>query len=367
MNGFAKGIFEEVRGRGIKVSTIYPAMTNSGIGNELNNFFGLVENYHTISQKEMLQISDVVKAIMFIVNSGNTCCTCELTLQPQKQAVTELTYFTDKRPVKAPSIPMDLSKKVALITGASKGIGRCIAERMASHGYDLALVARGRPALEETAEACRVHGVRVIVLPTDLTNVKALEDMVEETVKQLGNINVLINNAAINRRKSSLFAGGEIWDKIIDTNFRAAIQTSRAVLPYMAQNTNGTRAVIYISSSVVLLPGMAGVAPYFATKHAVNGFVGSFFEDIRHLGIKVSTICPGLVNTELGTKKGPVENPASSQLIQCTDCADAVDYVLNSSETCCPLSMMIHPQAASAVAIKKFREKLEEKFASSKL
>ena len=49
---------------------------------------------------------------MFIVNSGNTCCTCELTLQPQKQAVTELTYFTDKRPVKAPSIPMDLSKKV---------------------------------------------------------------------------------------------------------------------------------------------------------------------------------------------------------------------------------------------------------------
>merc|ERR1712115_92101 len=118
----------------------------------------------------------------------------------------------------------------------------------------------------------------------------------------------------------------------------------------------------YISSSVVLQPGLSGVAPYYATKHAVNGFVGGLFEDIRHLGVKVSTICPGLVNTELGTKKGPVE-----KLIQCSDCADAVDYVLASSPTCCPISMMIHPQAGVAFSLTNMRIRMEKKFADAKL
>jgi len=365
LNGFAKGVFEEIRGRGIKVSTIYPAMVNSGIGNQLHDCYG--DSYHSINPDEMLQVEDVVKGAMFIINAGDTCCTCELTLQPQKQAVIDLTRYTDKRPFPIPEPAIDRSKRVVLITGASKGIGRYIAERMASQGYDLALVARSKGPLEEVAADCRKHGVRVAVLPTDLTNMKAMEQTVKDCVSQLGNLNILINNAGVNRRRNTLTASGEVWDSIIDTNFRAAIQTTRTALPYIAQNEEGPRAVIYISSSVVLQPGLAGVAPYYATKHAVNGFVGGLFEDIRHLGIKVSTICPGLVNTELGTKKGPVENLPGHLLIQCSDCADAVDYVLASSPTCCPISMMIHPQAGVAISLIKMRKALEAKFADSKL
>lgn len=119
---------------------------------------------------------------------------------------------------------------------------------------------------------------------------------------------------------------------------------------------------------VVLQPGMAGVAPYYSTKHAVNGFIGGLFEDVRHLGIKVSTICPGLVNTELGTRQGPVAQYPPELLIQCSDCADAVEYVLDCSPTCCPVSMMIHPQAGVALSIASMRKYCEEQYiARSKL
>ena len=133
----------------MKVATIYPAMVNSGHGNQLNEAYG--DSYHSIRPEEMLQVEDVVKGAMFIINGGDTCCTCELVLQPQKQAVIDLTRYTDTRPFPIPEPAIDRSKKVALITGASKGIGKYIAERMASQGYDLALVARSVGPLEETA------------------------------------------------------------------------------------------------------------------------------------------------------------------------------------------------------------------------
>merc|ERR1712137_1016771 len=359
INGFAKSVFEEIRSRGVKVSNIYPAIVNSGVGNFIDGSLG---KYNTGTAQDRLQVTDIVEGAMFVINASNTCCTCELVLQPQKQPVLELTKFTDRRPFPIPEPAIDKSKKVCLITGASKGIGRVIAERMAQHGYDLALVARSAPQLEEVANDCKKYGVRTAVIPTDLKDIQALERCVKSCVEQLGNLNVLINNAGVNRRRSALTAASGVWDDIIDTNFRAAIQITRAALPYMAQNTDGPRAVMYISSSVVLQPGLAGVAPYYATKHAVNGFVGGLFEDVRHLGIKVSTICPGLVNTELGTKKGPVENYPPELLIQCSDCADAVDYVLNSSDTCCPISMMIHPQAGVSLAITSMRKYCEEQF-----
>lgn len=85
------------------------------------------------------------------------------------------------------------------------------------------------------------------------------------------------------------------------------------------------------------------------------------------MGVKVSTICPGLVNTDLGTKKGPVENLPGEKLIQCSDCADAVDYVLAASPTCCPISMMIHPQAGVAFSLTNMRIRMEEQFANAKL
>ena len=221
-------------------------MVNTDIGNQINSIYG--PEYHDIEGKDMLQISDVVDGIMFVINNGDTSCTCELTLQPQKQAVISLTQYVDKRPFKITQA-VNPAKKVALITGASKGIGRYIAGRMASHGYDLALVARSPGPLEELAEECRAFGVKVEVFPVDLTNMEAMEKAVSDCVTKLGNLNVLINNAGVNRRRNTLTAKGEFWDQIIDTNFRSAIQITRTALPYICQNKEGARAVIYISSS----------------------------------------------------------------------------------------------------------------------
>lgn len=186
---------------------------------------------------------------MFIINGSDTCCTCELVLQPQQQPIVELTKFVDKRPFPIPEPPIDKSRQVALITGASKGIGVVISERLAQRGYDLALVARSIQPLEETAALCRKYGGRVIVVPADLADINQLEAAVKTTVQQLGNIKVLVNNAGVNRRRSALSAASGVWDQIIDTNYRAALQITRACLPYMGQNDQGPLAVMYISSS----------------------------------------------------------------------------------------------------------------------
>ena len=227
--------------------------------------------------------------------------------------------------------------KAALITGATKGIGQAIAHRLAGEGYDLFLLGRDENALQAVNGECETRGVQSAFLAGDLLDESYVRKAVAVAVDKFGQIDVLINNAGMASRQAVQSADIETWRGVMDLNFTAVMVLCREVLPSMVEREQG--AVINISS----ISGRnthAGGAIYSASKHALNGFSGCMYEDVRDFGIKVSTIMPGFVDTALTGELGL----NAAHMIQPQDIADAVVYILGTSGTCCPTEIVIRPQ-----------------------
>src|SRR5947207_3341352 len=126
----------------------------------------------------------------------------------------------------------DLRGKVALVTGASRGIGRAVAEGLAAAGCHVGLVARTAADLQKTAARCERHGVRALVLPTDVTDRRALSQAVDACARELGGLNVLVNNAGISGHGPAGEADLDRWDAALDVNLRAAMHATRLALPH---------------------------------------------------------------------------------------------------------------------------------------
>ena len=228
-------------------------------------------------------------------------------------------------------------QKLAFITGATKGIGQAIAERLAREGYNLFLLGRNEEALEVVAETYRAHGVDVDYAAGDLLDKLYAGKTVETALAKFGGIDVLINNAGIANRGATQNADIETWRGVMELNFNAVMFLCRQVLPSMLDRGRGT--VINISS-ISGRTTNAGGAIYSASKHALNGLSGCMFEDVRDFGIKVSTIMPGFVATDLTADL----DLNATKMIQPQDIADAVMYILQSSSACCPTEIVIRPQ-----------------------
>jgi len=343
--GFAAAIFSEVRQYGTKVSCISPGLVGTDLGSKIDADLG---NFYVsdMSTSDMIKVEDIGRAVVYVVKSGKTCCPTELILQPQKQFVKESADLVEKSTL-IDHIVTQSSLKSAFITGASKGIGRDISFFLAKSGYTLGILARNGQELKQLAqELVQQYKIKVFTYALDVIDTKALEKAINDYAKEAGGISVLVSNAGINRRKSSLLAKGEIWDQIIDVNLRSSMHISRFVLPYLKENGGG--AIFYISSiAVKRFGGAAGQGPYYSTKYGLNGFAHCVFEDVRHLNIKVCALCPGLVNTVLGTKPGPLKNLISGdEQIQGSDIVDAIQFVLDCSPTTCPTEIYLDSQLA---------------------
>lgn len=243
-------------------------------------------------------------------------------------------------------MPHVLKNQVALITGASRGIGKAIAVSLAKAGVGVALVSRSAEALEETAKACREFGNPTLALPCDLGDTSSIQQLVSETTAKLGGLNVLVNNAGV-------YVGGpadsgdlESWDLAIDINLKALMHLTRHALPEIEKATWG--AVINIASMAGRRP-FGGAGAYCATKHGVVGFTHALFEDVRERNIKVCAICPGFVATEMFSESGlslekMFQPDALEKMIQPDDVAKAVEFVLTYPDTGCPIEIQIMPQ-----------------------
>ena len=224
----------------------------------------------------------------------------------------------------------------ALVTGASRGIGKAIAIRLSTLGYRVFLLGRDSTALESVVEAC-ANNAAAFSLAGDVQYPAFMDAAVEQAEAHLGQIDVLVNNAGTAIGGPVQTADLAAWRTVLDVNFNSAVHLSRRVLPAMIDRKYG--AILNISS----LSGRhtdAGNAIYAATKHAMNGFSGCLYEDVRDYGIKVSTIMPGYVDTALTARlRKQAEN-----MIRPDDIADAVAFVLSSSATCCPTEIVIRPQ-----------------------
>ncbi len=188
---------------------------------------------------------------------------------------------------------MQLRGAVGIVTGASRGLGVYIAERLASKGVDLALAARSEDDLEATAELVGLHGVRVITVATDVTRNKDLQNLVDAASADLGPVDVLINNAGIEQVGRFEELTPMDIQSTLHTNVLAVELLTRFAVPGMIERKRGH--IVNIAS----LAGKTAVpynTVYSSSKHAVVGFSWSLREELRPHGIGVSVVCPGFVS-----------------------------------------------------------------------
>jgi 3-oxoacyl-[acyl-carrier protein] reductase len=189
----------------------------------------------------------------------------------------------------------DLSQKVVLVTGASRGIGRGIAEVLAARGAHVVAAARGDHA-SEVAEAIRKNGGRAEPGTLDVTDPASVEALVEGVVSRHGRIDVLVNNAGIARDQLMLRMKREDWDAVIATNLTSAFSAVQAVLRHMLKRRSGR--IIGISS-VVGQMGNAGQANYAASKAGLIGFTKALAREVASRNITVNVVAPGLIDTDM--------------------------------------------------------------------
>lgn len=216
--------------------------------------------------------------------------------------------------------------KTALVTGASRGIGKVIAEELADLGYALALVGRDRAALEETRNGIMARKgtcPKAICISADLADVSLIPGVVQSCVSELGGLDVLVNCAGLSQAGSFADVSPEEWDRIFAVNARAPFFLCKEALPHLKASS---KPVVINIASVVGFKGYANQSVYSSSKHALTGFTKVFAKEVQPFGIRVHLISPGGVATEMVTRMRP--DIAPDELIQPEEIAEIVNFLL---------------------------------------
>ncbi len=190
---------------------------------------------------------------------------------------------------------IDLTGRVALVTGASRGIGRAIAAKLAAQGATVIAAARERNA-SGTVDAITAAGGRAEVASVDVGDAAAIEALVAGALERHGRIDILVNNAGIAKDQLMLRMKREDWDAVIATNLTAAFALTQAVLKPMVRQKGGRIVCI---SSVVGQSGNAGQANYAASKAGLIGFAKAVAREVGSRNITVNVVAPGLIETDM--------------------------------------------------------------------
>lgn len=189
----------------------------------------------------------------------------------------------------------DLSGRVAIVTGTSRGLGQTFARALARSGADLVLTARNRDSLTEFETEIKALGRRVVSLQLDVRRQESIERMVSAAEEALGHLDILVNNAGCNIRKPALHVTWDDWNQILDTNLRGSFFMAQAVARRMIPQAYGR--IINIGS-VTAVAGYAGLAPYGASRGGIRQLTMSLADDWGQHGITVNCLAPGWFQTD---------------------------------------------------------------------
>jgi 3-oxoacyl-[acyl-carrier protein] reductase len=213
--------------------------------------------------------------------------------------------------------------QTAIVTGASRGIGKAIALKLVELHYSLVLVGRDVQLLDQLKSEIEENGGKCLAIEADLSRENTPGDIVKEAVSHFGRIDVLVNNAGMSHSGPILETDIETWDRVHAVNARAPFFLSKAVIPYLKASSN---PVIINIGSVVGFKGYIHQAAYASSKHALTGFTKVLAKEVQEEGIKVHLISPGGVNTEMVQEMRPDIN--TEELIQPQEVAEIVEFLV---------------------------------------
>lgn len=189
-----------------------------------------------------------------------------------------------------------LDNKVAIITGASKGIGKAIAKALGQQGAKIVIVSRKQEAVDETAKEFLAEGIEAIGIAAHMGNSDQIKNMVSQTVKHFGGIDIVVNNAAINPTFGPIVETDNlVFDKIMEVNVKGPMELCKLAYPFMKQK--GAGSIINISSIEGITPGL-GLGLYSISKATLIALTKVLAKEWGVDNIRVNVICPGLINTK---------------------------------------------------------------------
>jgi NADP-dependent 3-hydroxy acid dehydrogenase YdfG len=231
----------------------------------------------------------------------------------------------------------DLYGTVALVTGASSGIGHATAAVLAARGAAVALVARRTERIEELGRSVRDLGGRALTITADVTDRSQAEWAVASTVEQLGRLDIVVNNAGVMLLGPIVDAPVEEWERMVDLNVKGLLYVAHASLPHLlaaAEREPRRVADLVNVSSVAGRVARNGSGVYNATKHAVGAFSESLRQEVTARHVRVSLVEPGAVATELSSHNRPEIREAirgrfgAIERMQAEDIAETVEFIV---------------------------------------
>ena len=235
---------------------------------------------------------------------------------------------------------MQSNQPVAIITGASRGIGKAVAQHLACHGIRVALLARDAQDLAIAQQEIEARQGIAMTFPVSILDEAALQSVFEKIWNLWGRIDVLVNNAGIGVFKTIAETTQEDWDNVMDTNTKGTFLATKFVIPYFKEQKRGH--IITITSDVARRTFAYG-GLYCASKYAQDALMSAVRQEVHAYGVKVSTLYPGLTETYFHGQQ-PAATPNLNRL-QPEDIAQAVHYIYDAPAHVVIDELHIHPMA----------------------
>lgn len=234
----------------------------------------------------------------------------------------------------------NLKGRTAIITGASRGIGKAIAQTCASLGINLVLAARSEGPLKETTdEIVKKFKIEVLAVPCDVAKLEDLENLVNKTLERFQKIDILVNNAGVSSQSPFEKQPIEDFEKLAHTNYLGYVRLIRLVINHMIENKSGA-IINMVSGSTLCDPLPRNFLVYSSLKVGLRAFLKGLFWEMRDHGIKVTSLLPGVTDTDLTGKLADI-TADSSRLMTTEAIENAVKFALTVPANVCPLEIAV--------------------------
>lgn len=372
VQGLREGLTNELRQTRVRVCMLALGLTRSRFGKRLVDILGSGMNPELArDERNWIDPLDVGRAADWMLHPGTANGQIsEMVLQtqtmPERSGV-----FNDaarvSRMIDSLVEPDFRDRRVALITGAGKGIGRGIALVLARAGFDIVAVTRTAADLDSLA--AEIVGSKTTTgwsiessflgCAADITDNAALERAVLAGVARFGTLSCVVSNAGTNKRRVAALADIKTWQAVVDVDLIAAMNLTRLSLKWLLRHARLSHdretkpSLVFVSSDYAHPKGVrvGGISPYIACKAATNAFGATVFQEVRDWGVGVTTLDPGLVATDLGTKpnraalaEGETELISKDLLLTPEDCGRIVLYLTECSPACCVANVWVANQ-----------------------